>query len=124
MNSPSNCADESKADDYIALINLSVTFPFIRRADLRSYSRIAHMAKTSMSRDSWKVHSNVSYIFQYLQSVSMSYTLSLKVKAGAILNVICTAVLLLANHTWGDAFFEFDVIPWATGNVTLTTPAT
>ena len=42
-------------------------------------------------------------------------------KAGALLNVICVAGLTLATETWGVALFDFDEIPWANANVTMTT---
>ena len=38
--------------------------------------------------------------------------LSLQVKAGFLLNCLCSGVVTLATETWGDAFFDYDYIPW------------
>lgn len=40
----------------------------------------------------------------------------LQVKAGAILNILCTLVVTLATHTWGMAIFDLSNSPFVTVN--------
>ena len=43
-----------------------------------------------------------------------------QVKAGSFLNVGCVLVMTLAVYTWGDAYFDFDLLPWIECNSTTT----
>jgi len=39
-------------------------------------------------------------------------------KAGAFINVFGVILLTIATHTWAEAYFKFDDVPWPTGNLT------
>ena len=45
-----------------------------------------------------------------------------QIKAGAILNLVGTIIIIFITHTWGMYYFKFDQIPWnnALSNVSET----
>ena len=41
----------------------------------------------------------------------MHLTFSLQIKSGAVMNVICIVIFMMAMFAWGDAIFKFDSMP-------------
>ena len=64
-----------------------------------------------------RYHALLAHLLTLLRGTMETYCISeymcdWQVKCGMLLNVVGTAVITLASHTWGHTFFNLAALPW------------